>query len=434
MSARFLIVVVALLSIATVALGLRVGAGGAIRAAVVMGAPLSHDHGAWQLHVQEEDGPVRTAVETPFTVTLHTRSGVQTAAGVTNVDGIGEVAFTGEPVDLVVNDDQGRELARGAVRDAVAQAASVVVERAALRASRVEGPLRMRVAVLGGALAPTEEGRVWVTVSATGEPPRNPRVDATPDLGIDVASPFALSHDPACRNAGVFSLVAHTHIGGVLFHAKDDLGREGEWYGALPIAAGAMRVSMPTISESKTVHATITTASARTIAYVEVDDAQGRSNAQIATLIGEPAHADVTLNLLSEGRSFVVVSGEPDGATNISGGTRALPVWVGPRERAPCEAELAEVSAQAFPRRIVVDGFEAKHAALAAKRKHGRRIALAGIVMGSFVESLLLLRAARAGRRAPHLSKRWFLDVFVVLALSLLGFALLFALVEWAGH
>jgi hypothetical protein len=54
--------------------------------------------------------------------------------------------------------------------------------------------------------------------------------------------------------------------------------------------------------------------------------------------------------------------------------------------------------------------------------------------MGSFVETLLLLRAAREGRRAPTAPKSRALDMLVVLALSLLGFVLLFALIVWTTH
>ena len=122
-----------------------------------------------------------------------------------------------------------------------------------------------------------------------------------------------------------------------------------------------------------------------------------RSEAIALPLTGEPPHADVTFHPRSDGRNFIVVSGEPDGAGTIVGATRAVPIWIGPN--APCESDLAEVSAQSFPRFVALDGFVEKKAILAARRKRGRMIALAALALGSLLETLLLLRAAREGRK-----------------------------------
>ena len=161
------------------------------------------------------------------------------------------------------------------------------------------------------------------------------------------------------------------------------------------------------------------------------------------------AHVMLSLrgNPRAIGRAFVVVSGEPDGATTVGGATRALPIWIGPN--APCESALAEVSAQAFPRFVALDGFVEKKAALAARRKRGRMIALGALALGSLLETLLLLRAASEGRRRLRklhdaiieggdsptpTSKRGPIDIAVMLMISLLGFVLLFALVEWTSR
>src|SRR6185437_766753 len=124
------------------------------------------------------------------------------------------------------------------------------------------------------------------------------------------------------------------------------------------------------------------------------------------------------------------------------GATRALPVWVGPN--APCEADLAEQAGRAFPRFVMLDGFAGERARLAKRKRKGRLIALGAIAIGSLLETLLLLRAARDGRRRmrrlqnamieeevddDRVASRKPLDLLVVLGLSLLGFALLFALV-----
>jgi hypothetical protein len=453
LNARISILIVAVLSIATLAIGLRVGAGESVRAAIVIGAPLPHGGGhlAWQLRTQDDDSRMRTAATTPFVLVARARGVERTVRGSTNVDGVAEIAVdvpdlsNGDRVELDVRDDHGAVLARGAVVWPEVMPHLSTIEHAILRPSRSEGSLRMRVTVFGGALAPNQPGHVWVTTSSSGEPPRDVHVDVTPDLGIEVDKPFVL--DPACPHAGMIEIVARGHLGGIALHARDELGREGDWYGMLPVAPGAMHVALPLTAEPGIVRATVTSASARTLAYVEVDDDVGRAAATILTLTGEPPRAEAKLDLRAAGRSFVVVSGEPDGAQSIAGATRALPIWIG--GGAPCEADLAEVSAQAFPRFVALDGFDAKHAWLASRRRRGRLIALGALALGSLLETLLLLRAAREGRQrlrvlhtaiaeggeAPPLAaRRGPLDVLVVLMLSLLGFVLLFALVEWTSR
>jgi hypothetical protein len=460
-SERAWILVVAVTSIATVAIGLRVGAPDAMRAAIVVGAPPPRSGGklAWQVRTQDDDLHTRTAASLPIHVVVRARvasGNTERAFDVTtNVDGVAEITADvpdvrwGERVELEVRDGQGVVLARGVAAWPPAQPKPTILERTVVRASRSEGALHMTVAVLGGSLAPGQPGRVWITTQATGEPPRDLRIEANPDVGIDVAHAYTASRDPTCTRGGVIELVARGHNGGVAFHAKDALAREGDWYGGIPIAAGGMIVGAPLSSPPGPVRFSITSASARSLAYVEVDDDVGRVAASMLPLTGEPPHGDVTFDLETPGRHFLVVSGEPDGATTIAGATRALPLWIGPN--APCESDLAEMQAVAFPRFVALDGFVEKRAALNAKRKRGRAIALGSLALGSLLETLLLLRAAAEGRRrmqqlheaiaeggdpsAPvPAARRGPLDVAVIVMLSLLGFVLLFALIEWTSR
>lgn len=455
MNERFFIVGVAAASIAIVAIGLRIGAADEIRAAIVIGAPPPREGGriAWQVRTQDDDGHTRVAAALPITVTLRARGTESVFHVATNVDGVAEIAADvpglvfGDRIELDVRDEHGGLLARGIAKWPAEIAKPTILEHAIARPSRSEGALRMHVAVFGGALAPGQPGRLWISTDANGEAPRNPKIEVTPDLGLEVFSPWAPPKDPLCARAGSLELMARGHLGGVLLHAKDDLGREGDWYGAIPIGAGAMHVLAPLTAEKGPLAISITSASARSLAYVELDDDAGRGEAIALPLAGEPPHADVTFHPRSNGRNFIVVSGEPDGATTIFGATRAIPIWIGPN--APCESDLAEVSAQAFPRFTALDGFVEKKAILAARRKRGRMIALGALALGSLLETLLLLRAAREGRKrlrrlqeaiieggdAPTpTSPRTFLDIVLVLMLSLLGFVLLFALVEWTSR
>jgi hypothetical protein len=452
---RVFIVAVAAASIAIVAIGLRVGAADEVRAAIVIGAPPPREGGrlAWQVRTQDDDGHTRTAAALPIIATLRARGVERVFHVATNVDGVAELAADvpdlryGDRVELDVRDDHNGVLARGVATWPAIPPKPSIVEHAIARPTRSEGALRMHVAVFGGELATGQPGHVWIATDASGESPRNPQITATPDLGLDTFAPYATPRDPTCPRAGLLELIARGHLGGVALHAKDDLGREGDWYGAIPIGAGAMHVLAPISAALGPITVSITSASARSLAYVELDDDAGRAEAIALPLSGEPPRADATFHARSNGRAFLVVSGEPDGATVIGGATRATPIWIGPS--APCESDLAEISAQAFPRFVTLDGFVEKKAILAARRKRGRMIALGALALGSLLETLLLLRAAREGRRrlrrlqeaiieggdAPTpSSRRSFLDIVLVLMLSLLGFVLLFTLVEWTSR
>ena len=452
MNDRAVIAAVAALSIATTAVGLRVGAGESVRAAILVGAPLARGggHAALQLRTQEDDGRTRSAVSTRFSATLRAKGAARTFSGATNADGVAEIELDapgladGDPIDVDVTDGRGGVLARGCARWPAEIPRPTIVEHEAVRPSRDEGAIRMRVAILDAALAPGEAGRAWVTTSASTEPPRDVHIEATPDLGLDVASPFRPSTDPSCARSGSLELVARGMSGSLALHARDALGREGDWYGAIPVAPGAMHVETAHVAPLGPLHVAVTSASARTMAYVELDDDAGRGAARAMQLAGDPPRGETTFELRAPGRHFLVVSGEPDGAKRIAGATRALPIWAGPN--APCEADLAELAATAFPRFTMLDGFEAEHARLAHRKRKGRFIALTALALGSFLETLLLLRAARDGRRrlerlqnalleeddasaTKRIGSRGPLDVVVVLGMSLLGFALLFALV-----
>ena len=448
MSERGLIAIVAAVTIATVAIGLRVGAGESVRAAIVMGAPLPEGGGraVFQLRTQEDDGRTRTAVSSPFSAVIRARGVEKKFTGTTNVDGIAELAFdapglvAGDPIEFDVRDDRGGVLANGTGVWPSPMPAETVLDHQALQSSRSEGSLRVRVALERSALAPGETGRLSVAIASNGEPPRDVHVDATPDLGLEVVRPF--TRDVACTGRGTLELVARGMSGGLALHAKDALGREGDWYGAIPVAAGALHVDAPSNAPLGPVRVVVTSAGAGQLAYVELDDDRGRVDAAALTLVGEPPRAEATFDLRTPGRQFLVVSGTPDGATNVESATRAIPLWAGPN--APCESELAELSGRAFPRFVMLDGFTGERARLAKRKRKGRMIALGAIALGSLLETLLLLRAARDGRRRmtrlqnamieediadDRVASRKPLDLLVVLGLSLLGFALLFALV-----
>lgn len=447
MSERGLIAIVAAVSIATVAIGLRVGAGESVRAAIVMGAPLPEGGGraAFQLRTQEDDGRTRTAVSSPFSATIRAQGVERKISGTTNEDGVAELAFDapglapGDAIDFDVRDARGDVLARGAGSWPSAMPAPTILDHQTLRPSRDEGALRMRVAIAGAALAPGERARGAVTVVSHGEPPRDTAIEAAPVLGLESVGVFG---DERCGAKTPIELLTRGMTAGLALDATDALGRKGIWFGAIPVANGALRVDAPRVAPLGPLQVIVTAPGESTIGYVEIDDQRGRLAAATLALTGDPPSGHVTFDVADPGLHFLVVSGTPDGAMNVEGATRALPVWVGPN--APCEADLAEQAGRAFPRFVMLDGFAGERARLAKRKRKGRLIALGAIAIGSLLETLLLLRAARDGRRRmrrlqnamieeevddDRVASRKPLDLLVVLGLSLLGFALLFALV-----
>ncbi len=453
MNPRISILVVAVMSIATVAIGLRFGASEALRAAIVVGAPLPRGGGraAWQLKTQEDDGRTRTAISARVVARIRARGVERVIDTATNLDGVAELPFgvpdlaTGDRVELDVRDaSTNAVLARGVATWPKDPLAPIIAPDVKVRPSRIEGAVKMSVAVLGGALAPGQPGRVWIYGQTSA---LSWSVDATPDMGIEIAAPFQVRRDVLCPHVGFIELTARGLTAGVTLHAKDSEEHVGEWYGALPVMPGAMHLTAPVYADAGTVQIAIASGGARTLAYIEVDDDHGRATAQTVELTGEPPHANVSLDIRTPGLDFIVVSGVADGAEAMTGATRAFPIWIG--TGGPCETWLAGQSARAFPRFVALDGFVEKRAVLAARKKRGRLIAFVGLALGSLLETLLLLRAARDGKRqlqnvqnaiieggetatVHRTRRRGLLDVIVVLMLSLLGFVLLFALVDFA--
>ncbi len=451
MRLRALLVLVPVLAIAIVAVGLRIGAGDAMRAAIVHGAHLPRGGGrlAWQVVTLFEDTGVRETITTPLHVTARTGGHETHLDTRTNADGVAELDLDmpglteGAPLTLDVRDANDHVLASGAVRWKPEEVSEV--RREFVRPSLREGALAIDVAVLGARLAPGQAGRLFVRVAdrATGRPATGARVEDAPEDGVIVTA----SPHPACE-AGWFELSAlpQIHVAGLTLRATDELGKKGRWFGSLPIAPGALWIDAPTRVPPGAVNVGVTSASARDIAYVEVDDESGRLFSISPKLAGASPQAHVVTPTLDPGKYWLVVSGEPDGAIALSGATRAMPLVVG---GAPgCDADLAGLVPGGFPRWVALDGFDALRAKMARRRARGRALALGALLLSALLETLLLVRAARRSRlelarveeaiakdapasRAP--ARRDATDLLIALLLGLMGLALLFALIEWQG-
>jgi hypothetical protein len=441
-------VVTPLVAMATLAVGLRVGARGTIHAAVLRAAP--HARGssvyAWQVTTLIEDRGVRET-EARQGILVHARGANGSEAtwtGDTNEDGIAEVRLDlkgverGDLVDAEVTVAGVPEpLARGRIAWDEATAWMNAAPGPFLRASKHEGALAIDVAILGERLVARAATPVFVRVTSRtdGHAIPSATLAANPEPGLDVSASTAIT----CANGW-----ARLEASPVMFtaalslHAQTADGRTGGWFGELPVAPGAMDVHVPVTRSGAPTALDVRALSERT-AYVEVDDDMGRAFAAATALQPGAAGATVTVDVpsLAPGLAWVVTSSEPRGAETLGGATLVRPFLVGgspmppgaPSPDDPCAAGayLALHPAGGFHRWVALDGFPEREAGNAARSQRGLGIALSSLAAASVLEVLLLVQASRRGR-ASVTRARDVANVVVVILLAVLGFGLLAAL------
>jgi hypothetical protein len=459
-------------AVATLALGLRMGATGDVRAAVVYAAPpTAMRHGlAWQIVVvREARGIPETIPDLPIVMTARAHGQEVSVRGKTSADGAFEAALAlpgvapGEPVDVRVVEDgappESPPLAEGAARSTI-DSPRVELVPGFLSPTKREGPVGLDVAILGGKLVVGFPSTVWVRTidRATGAPLPHVVVEAEPEPGLEVPWPKATSCESGWAE---MPMVARGHVLGTSLLVHDANGKESRWFGPLPVAPGSMQAAVPhEIEAGRALTIDIVSPTVRKLAYVEVDDADGRAVARILDLRVEAdgyRHAAFEIPALDEGLYWLVTAGDPRGAETLGGGAIARPFRVrkGDLARAnACDdrAQLALTQARGFPRNAALDGIAAARARDARTHRRGIAIALVGLFAGALLEFLLVLRArARATRDASELAGA--LDeaaidagdrqrvlagtpgaVAIGLGLALLGFALLAALITYRGR
>jgi hypothetical protein len=471
---RLLLVATPAAAMATVALGLRFGAGTKLRAAVVFAAPQSRAGTglAWQLATFEEEHGVREPIALP-SVTLVARTPAREASwqGATNEDGVAEVLLP-----LSDDDDVQLELTSGRALLASGQARRIpdgVIRPAPTTAwarfARRDGPVALDVAVLGERVASGFPAVIWVraTDASSGVPIAGASIELEPDSSLIPASQSART------DARGWAEIVATPVGhavAMTFDARAADGRRGVWAGALFVSPGAAQIRVRqriAPDEEPVFHVVVPTV--RTTAYVEVDDVRGRAWAAAVDLSSEAGgmpRADVRAPRLAPGLYWAVVAGDPAGAARLGPGTLALPFVVAatdaaalsfgldpsvctepldprdsPRVLSTC---LALSAARPVPRWQAVEGFSQKHAAEERRRGRGMGLALTAIAVGIVLEVLLVLRAASAtrarlrvtpaGADGPlpvHAHPTW--TVAVALLVGALGFVLLAAFVARSG-
>jgi hypothetical protein len=455
------------LAVATLIVGLRLGAVGAVRSASVFAAPPGRPIApgqpapmALQVLTYVDDRSVRESVPMKgLSVRLRGRDHEARWFGESNADGIAEAtlslpeALLHEELDLEVRSEgEGEALAQGRVslREAAWPSPSdPFAEAQPVRPSYRSGALALDVFVEGGRIPVGTRTSAWLRIGARA--PHAPlEISAAPDIGLRLAEPR-----PAIRCEGwaELALVAEAHVVGLRIDVRDAEGQTGAWYGALPVAPGAFAITMPRrVSEGEGVKAEILAPNPRHVAYVEIDDAQGRVYASALTLVERkerlwPA-AVFSIPPLSPGLHWLVVAGEPRGAEGMTGASIGRPFWVGPPPGAalpePCGLGpwLSQRQHLGLPKRLWLDGLTMRGTAAERRRRLGLALGFGALLVGAALEALLLIGLARLSRARMEretmdldTSERHLMtqgtpggSVGVAVLLAVLGFGLLAAL------
>jgi hypothetical protein len=458
-----------MVAMAAVALGMRIGAGNAVRAAVVSAAPASGAGTglAWQVVAFDEERNYREpAPRLELDVDARGDGREVHWHGVTSEDGVAEMLlpFTDPAVHLEVHAG-GTLLAAGDAAAAPPLARDAPATSWAPFARR-EGDVVLDVAVAGQRVPTGNPMSLWVR--ATDRATRVPLAGVTLEAERDSAFVPASSH--VTTDARGWARLVATPVGhavAVVLHATAPNGRTGVWAGGLAIAPGAPQLALDErVSPGKGAVIDVVVPTTRTTAYLEIDDARGRAWATVAVTKGTPGEnprATVHVPPLAPGLYWAVESGDPVGASELGAGTIARPFFVAASDEAalafgtdrdvcapPPDARdtaravsacLALAAATPVPRWTALEGFTAQHARDAAKGARGLALALWAILVAVVLELVLLLKASatsRARLRAAEsagtgrlVGRGW--SVALAVLVAMMGLALMAAFLARVG-
>jgi hypothetical protein len=411
---RVAIVLTPILAIATLAVGMRVGARRTVHAAIVYGAPRAHGATAFAWRVVtlvEEDGEREGEQRSGVTVHARAKGKDATWKGDSNEDGVAEARLElpgvarGDAIELeVLGDGMDEPLAKGSVAwdDAawMNEAPGPFV-----RPSKREGAIALDVAVLGQKLV--TRGDVPLMIRATsrddGHPVGGVTIVADPDPGLEVRAPSVTTCALGWARLPVSPRI---YIAALGLHAKHLDGRTGEWFGPLPVASGSIYAMVPDVVKGDEAQLGV---QARTLTYAEIDDADGRAFADWTKLPG-PGGDRAWLHPppLSPGLKWFVTSSEPHPSEAFVGAAIARPFLVTganmpagvPSGDDPCAvgAYLALHPAGGFHHAEVLDGFVSRKDANGERKRRGLAIGLTSLAIATVLELVLLLQTARRGR------------------------------------
>jgi hypothetical protein len=453
---RSLLVLTPAVAMAAVAVGLRLGARDGLRAAIVYGAPVAATARqlAWQVVVFDENQGAREPVVGADVSVLASSDGAAAQwNGVTNADGVAEARLDlphAEHVELEVRSGSAILAHGGAAPPPAlpAQGRRDEDRNGWLRFARRDGPIALDVAVLGQRVAPGFAAELWVR--ATDATTLAPAAGVAIALDRDTSLTLGPTSVPTARtDSRGWTRVVATPVGLAVtmpLRARSPDGRSGEWIGGLFMSPGAPSLDVaPREDPGAAIAVGVTMPTARSAAYVEIDDAAGRA---WAAAPAPAAQADGTSVAraqapgLAPGLYWAVGAGDPASAATLSAGTLARPFFVAssdeaafaygtdraacaaprdPRETASALASCLALSAiTPAARWTALDGFVMQRALDRAARARGLAVALGAIAIAILLEAALLMRAAAGGRART---------VAVAVLVGLLGFALLAAFI-----
>jgi len=468
---RLLIALTPAVAMAVVVLGLRVGAGERVRAAMVYGAPESRAGvgQAWQLAVFDEERGVREPVRLDG-VEIVARAGTSQVSWrlSTNEDGAAELALPlKQAPDLVEVTAGGKVLVTGhpAAGPPPEQAGPLA---AWARFARRSGPVSLDVALLGQRAASGFPASLWIRArdASSGEPRAGMAIAVESDPGLTPAEPkvttdaLGWAHMVVTPMGFAVPLVLHAEYAGA--RTGPPAANTGEWAGGLFISPGASRIDMQDrYALGLPIALMVTVPTVRKTAYVEIDDTAGRAWAVAAPLPPSDTQmprAALQAPPLAPGLYWAIAADDPTGATKLGPGSVARPFFVADSDEAALafgtdhdscvpppdiretgrvlSACLALVAPSPIARWTALDGFAFQGARNARRRSMGLSIALGAIVVAVILECLLLFRAvtsSRARLRAASAEgdagnafvagRVWAVVISVLVAM--LGFALL---------
>ncbi|HEX8792871.1 MAG TPA: hypothetical protein VF765_18120 [Polyangiaceae bacterium] len=476
---RWLLALTPAVAMATVGLGLRVGAGEKVRAAMVYGAPdaKAGTGQAWQLAVFDEERGVREPVKLAG-IDVVARAGTSELHWqvATNEDGAAEL---GMPLKVAPDHIEvsvgGKVLVSGQTQPAPPAVQTPAASQWA-RFARRAGPISLDVAVLGQRAASGFPASLWIRASdaTTGAARDGAAIHVESDPALTPAEPTVTTDALGWAHLIVtpmgFSvpLLLHAEYAGAQTGPPGD--NRGEWAGGLFISPGGSRIAMQDrYVPGAPVALEVTVPTVRKVAYVEVDSAAGRAWAAAAPLPPSDAQmprAALQVPPLAPGLYWAVAADDPTGASTLGPGTMARPFFVAdsddaallfgtdpdvcalPRDIRETSRILAACLALVAPapvaRWTALDGFAFQRARDAHRRAQGLSIALGAIAVAVILEVVLLLRivaASRArlraasreddAREALRTARVW--GIVVSLLVAMLGFALLGAFLVRLG-
>lgn len=464
-----LLVLTPLVAVLVLVLGLRIGGKGAVRSASVWASPPSVARGEVVLQIVTflDDRGVREAVHVPavdVSVTEVATGKVTHVVTDTNVDGVIELsvplshAQSSELDVLVRANDEPRPLATGRVTVPRTPFGPNGATAKPARVTKRTGELVVDLYVTDEKLVVGYPVPSVVHVTrAGGAAVNDAEITLTADPGLD-AEPFSRT----CDDGYAFgNLRATFHTVGLTIAAKTRDGHEGTTFLALPVAHGAFYVDAAReVPPMAPFAVTVRAPGERKVAYAEIDDDDGRVFATTLALTPEPSGPSAAFLAppLPEGTYWIVTSGDPRGAEKLEGAAIARAINVRKESNIPrsCRerAALAMRPGFGFARQELLDGLPERRSDDTKRARLGLAIALIGLFAAAVIETTLALRVAREARetiesavraldaegtdaageaaQVTQVTKRSSAgSVIVGVALVVLGFALLAALLVW---